>query len=122
MSEQDIIYVDSNATTLIAPEVYAAMTPYLTTWYGNPSSPHPFGSDAAEVIADARKSIGDLIGADEDEIVFTSCGTEADNTAIMSALGHRKADVGLSRRRLSITPFSLCHVCGNAAGLLIFLG
>ncbi|HPY89309.1 MAG TPA: cysteine desulfurase NifS [Lentisphaeria bacterium] len=111
MSEQDIIYVDSNATTLIAPEVYAAMVPYLTTWYGNPSSPHPFGNSAAEVIADARKSIGDLIGADEDEIVFTSCGTEADNTAIMSALETQKG-----RRRIVTTAvehhavFSLCHV------------
>ena len=110
MNDTDIIYVDSNATTLIAPEVFAAMAPYLTTWYGNPSSPHPFGNNAAAVIAAARKSIGDLIGADADEIVFTSCGTEADNAAIMSALETQKG-----RRRIVTTAvehpavFSLCH-------------
>lgn len=94
MNEQDIIYVDNNATTCIAPEVFAAMAPFLTTWYGNPSSPHPFGSRCAKVIVQARKAVAELIGAEPEEVIFTSCGTEADNAAIMSALetqaGRRK--------------------------------
>ncbi len=86
MNHQDIIYVDNNATTVIAPEVAAAMQPFLTSFYANPSSPHPFGSIAAEAIAGARAEVAALIGVDSDEIVFTSCGTEADNAAILSAL------------------------------------
>ncbi len=111
MSDQDIIYVDSNATTRIAPEVFAAMEPFLTMWYGNPSSPHPFGNSAAAAIASARESIGALLGAEADEVVFTSCGTEADNAAILSALETQKG-----RRRIVTTAvehpavYSLCHV------------
>lgn len=90
MNEQDIIYVDNNATTAIAPEVFAAMEPFLTTWYGNPSSPHPFGGRCAKVILQSRQAIAELIGAEPEEIIFTSCGTEADNAAIMSALKTQK--------------------------------
>lgn len=91
MEMQDIIYVDNNATTCIAPEVFAAMTPFLTTEYGNPSSPHPFGELAAVGIRQARASIAKLLGADPAEIIFTSCGTESDSTAILSALRTMKA-------------------------------
>ena len=90
MNEQDIIYVDNNATTAIAPEVFAAMEPFLTTWYGNPSSPHPFGSRCAKVMVQSRKAVAELIGAEPEEIIFTSCGTESDNAAIMSALETQK--------------------------------
>ncbi|MBP5640355.1 MAG: cysteine desulfurase NifS [Victivallales bacterium] len=86
MSEQGIIYVDNNATTRIAPEVFEAMVPFLTTEYGNPSSPHPFASKPATGIDEARNSIAALLGANADEIIFTSCGSESDNTAIRSAL------------------------------------
>lgn len=82
----DIIYVDNNATTCVAPEVFQAMTPFLTAEYGNPSSPHPFGSLAAKAIANARENIAAMLGATPEEIIFTSCGTESDSTAILSAL------------------------------------
>jgi len=82
----NIIYLDNNATTKVAPEVVDAMLPYLSDYYGNPSSMHSFGGDVAEKIKEARENIANLIGATADEIVFTSCGTESDGTAIRAAL------------------------------------
>ncbi len=79
------IYLDNNATTAIAPEVYEAMIPYLTELYGNPSSMHTFGGQLHKKIEEARSKVAVLINATPDEIIFTSCGTESDNTAIMSA-------------------------------------
>ncbi len=81
-----MIYLDNNATTSIAPEVYEAMIPYLTEFYGNPSSMHTFGGQIHRKIEDARTKVAQLIGAQPEEIIFTSCGTESDNAAIMSAL------------------------------------
>jgi cysteine desulfurase len=80
------IYLDNNATTRVAPEVLTEMTPYFSELYGNPSSMHSFGGQVAKKIAEARAKVAALIGADPDEIIFTSCGTESDNTAIHSAL------------------------------------
>lgn len=80
------IYLDNNATTAIAPEVYQAMIPYLTELYGNPSSMHTFGGQIYRKIEEARNNVAKLIGAQPEEIIFTSCGTESDNSAIMSAL------------------------------------
>lgn len=80
------IYLDNNATTAIAPEVFEAMRPYLTEYYGNPSSMHNFGGQLHRMIENARAEVASLIGAQPEEIIFTSCGTESDNTAIMSAL------------------------------------
>lgn len=82
----DIIYLDNNATTCVAPEVFEAMTPYLTEFYGNPSSIHRFGGQLAAKVEEARAQLGALIGAQNSEIIFTSCGTESDTTAIRSAL------------------------------------
>jgi len=82
----NIIYLDNNATTKVAPEVVDAMLPYLSDYYGNPSSMHSFGGDVAEKIKEARENIANLIGATADEIVFTSCGTESDGTAIRATL------------------------------------
>ncbi len=82
----DVIYLDNNATTKVAPEVVETMLPYLSEHYGNPSSMHSFGGDVAEKIKGARESIADLIGASPEEIIFTSCGTESDGTAIRAAL------------------------------------
>ena len=73
--QQKIIYVDNNATTCIDPEVFEAMKPYLTDYYGNPSSIYRFGGQVAAPIEKARKQVASLIGADADEITFTSCGT-----------------------------------------------
>jgi cysteine desulfurase len=84
-----VIYLDSNATTRIAPEVMEAMLPYLTEYYGNPSSMHTFGGQVAIRIREARERVAALIGAEPEEIIFTSCGTESDNTAILSALSAR---------------------------------
>jgi len=84
--QQKIIYVDNNATTCIDPEVFEAMKPYLTDYYGNPSSIYRFGGQVAAPIEKARKQVASLIGADADEITFTSCGTESDSAAIFSAL------------------------------------
>ena len=82
----NIIYVDNNATTRVAPEVVDAMVPYFSEYYGNPSSMHAFGGDVAAKIKAARENVARLIGADPDEIVFTSCGTESDSTAIRAAI------------------------------------
>ena len=71
------IYLDFNASTPIATEVAAAMTPYLETAYGNPSSPHWAGQAARTALERARAEVADLIGASPNEIVFTSGGTEA---------------------------------------------
>ncbi len=76
------IYLDYNATTPIAPSVLEAMEPFLQTHYGNPSSSHWMGRAAAEGVTDARGMLASLLGCDEDEIVFTSGGTEANNLAI----------------------------------------
>jgi cysteine desulfurase len=84
------IYFDNNATTRPLPEVVAAMSPYLTEFYGNPSSIHRFGSQVAEKIGEARTRVASLIGAaDPIEVVFTSCGTEGDNAAIRGMLEAR---------------------------------
>jgi cysteine desulfurase len=80
------IYLDNNATSQVAPEVLEAMLPYFHELYGNPSSMHSFGGQVSKTIRDAREKVATLIGADPEEIIFTSCGTESDNTAIMSAL------------------------------------
>jgi len=82
----DVIYLDNNATTKVAPEVVETMLPYLSEYYGNPSSMHSFGGNVGQEIKKARSSIANLIGASPEEIVFTSCGTESDGTAIRAAL------------------------------------
>ena len=81
------IYLDNNATTRADPAVVAAMLPYFSEQFGNASSTHAFGSEVAGAVKQARRSLQALLGAAHDhEIVFTSGGTESDNTAILSAL------------------------------------
>ena len=80
------IYLDNNATTQVAPEVLEEMLPYLRDFYGNPSSMHTFGGQLHKKIEEARERVAQLLGAEPEEIIFTSCGTESDNTAIMSAV------------------------------------
>jgi cysteine desulfurase len=83
----DVIYLDNNATTKVAPEVVTAMLPYLSEYYGNPSSMHSFGGNVAAEITRGRENIARLIGAESpNEIIFTSCGTESDGTAIRAAI------------------------------------
>jgi cysteine desulfurase len=80
------IYTDNNATTQVAPEVLEEMLPYFHDLYGNPSSMHNFGGQVGQKLKEAREKVASLIGASADEIVFTSCGTESDNTAIRAAI------------------------------------
>jgi len=80
------IYLDNNATTRVLPEVVEAMLPYYTELYGNASSMHSFGGQVHGKIEEARARVAELIGADPEEIIFTGCGTESDNTALMSAV------------------------------------
>ncbi|MCM8779260.1 MAG: cysteine desulfurase NifS [Candidatus Omnitrophica bacterium] len=84
---EKIVYVDNNATTRVAPEVFEAMKPFLTAEYGNPSSMHTFGGKIRKYIDKAREEVAELLGAnDPAEIIFTSGGTESDSTAIMGTL------------------------------------
>jgi cysteine desulfurase len=80
------IYLDHNATTPLAPEVLAAMMPYLTEQYGNASSIHSFGQDAREAVEQARSSVAALVGARAADIMFTSGGTESSNHAIFGGV------------------------------------
>jgi len=80
------VYVDNNATTMVAPEVVEAMLPYFSGLYGNASSMHFFGGQVQKMVNEARDKVADLLGADPPEIVFTSCGTESDNAAIRGVL------------------------------------
>ncbi|MFW6324701.1 MAG: cysteine desulfurase NifS [Desulfovibrionales bacterium] len=82
----ETIYLDNNATTAVDPEVIAAMEPYLKKLYGNPSSIHSFGGQVGVDLRKAREQVAGLLGCGPDEIIFTSSGTEGDNTAIRSAL------------------------------------
>jgi cysteine desulfurase len=82
----DVIYVDNNATTKVAPEVLKEMIPFFGELYGNPSSMHMFGGIAGQKIKESRERVASLIGASPEEIVFTSCGTESDSTAIQAAI------------------------------------
>lgn len=80
------VYLDNNATTMVAEEVLETMMPYFSKMYGNPSSMHSFGGQIGLKIRQAREQVAKLLGALPEEIIFTSCGTESDNTAIRSAL------------------------------------
>ena len=85
------IYLDNNATTQIDPQVVEAMQPYLSVYFGNASSQHGFGVPVEKAITKAREQVDDFIGAEYlDEIIFTSCATESDNTALWSALWSQK--------------------------------
>ena len=94
IGEERVIYLDNNATTRTAPEAVAAMLPYFSEYYGNASSIHKFGGRLAKVVEEGRAKVAGFLGADPSEIIFTSCGTEGDNAAILSAL-----DVCPKRRR-----------------------
>ncbi len=117
MSE-DVIYMDNNATTRVADEVREAMAPFLSEYYGNPSSIHNFGGQVAAHVDKARQQVAHLLGCHPTEIIFTSCGTESDNTAIRSAL-----EVNQDRRYIVTTRIehpavrNLCLKLSDSRGL-----
>ncbi len=81
------IYLDNNATTMVDPAVVDAMLPFFTEQFGNASSMHSFGNRVGQALKKARQQIQTLLGAEhESEIIFTSCGTESNSTAVLSAL------------------------------------
>ena len=82
-------YLDHSATTFVLPEAAEAACRVMTQQFGNPSSVHKMGIEASGILEDARRSVASLMGADPSEITFTSCGTEAINTAIFGA-AHRR--------------------------------
>src|SRR4030043_442730 len=92
------IYLDYNATTPVAPEVSEAMQPYFEEHFGNPSSSHTYGKVAREALNKAREQVAKLIGAEPNEIVFTSGGSESNNHAIIGtvliSLMHANNEVG----------------------------
>src|SRR5947208_3573978 len=85
----DLIYLDNNATTKPADEVVAAMLPFYTQWWGNPSSVHRFGQRARQAIDEARAQVASLVGCSDSELLFTGGGTESVNTAVRGLLGAR---------------------------------
>ncbi len=110
-----IIYMDNNATTRVAPEVLDAMAPFLRDYYGNPSSMHNFGGQVAGALSAARLQVASLLGADPEEITFTSCGTESDSTAILSAL-----QVNPDKRHIVTTRVehpAVKNLCENLRGI-----
>jgi cysteine desulfurase len=87
------IYMDHSATTPVAPEVMQAMLPYLCDKFGNASSLHSFGQEAAEALEESREKVAKLLGASPEEIIFTSGGTESDNLAL-KGIARRNKDRG----------------------------
>lgn len=118
----NVIYLDNNATTQPAPEVLEAMRPFLTDLYGNPSSMHTFGGRIHRKIEDARSQVAGLINADPSEIVFTSCGTESDNTALMSAVetNPRKKHI-ITTRVEHPAVLNFCHHLGRKGFRITYL-
>ena len=86
ISREQIIYLDNNATTQLDPAVLEEMMPFLTDYFGNPSSGYAFGVQVRRAIDLARERVAALLGCEPREIVFTSCGTESNNAAVNSAL------------------------------------
>ncbi|MGD8897965.1 MAG: aminotransferase class V-fold PLP-dependent enzyme, partial [Acidobacteriota bacterium] len=84
------IYLDYNATTPIDPAVAEAMLPFLHRHFGNPSSSHPYGVAARQAVESARRQVADLLGARPEEVLFTSGGSESNNTVIKGVASARR--------------------------------
>ena len=106
----DRIYMDNAATTRVKPEVLEAMLPFYGETFGNPSTIYYFGREAHKALDHARQQVAAAIGADKDEIYFTSCGTESDNWAIKgAAFAHQKK--GNHIITSSIEHHAVLHTC-----------
>lgn len=108
--DKKLIYLDNAATTAILPEVLDKMMPYLTEYYGNPSSVYGLAGVSKEAIDNSRKTIADFIGAKENEIYFTAGGSESDNWAIKSAARAKKAK-GKHIITTKIEHHAVLHTC-----------
>ncbi|MFP3982403.1 MAG: aminotransferase class V-fold PLP-dependent enzyme [Desulfurivibrionaceae bacterium] len=86
MTENRFIYLDNNATTRVAPQVVEDMLPFFSQYYGNPSSGHSCGRQSARALSEAREQTASLFKCSPEEIIYNSCGTESDVTAILAAL------------------------------------
>lgn len=116
-----VVYLDNNATTMVAPEVLDAMKPFFTERYGNPSSMHSFGGGVARDVAAAREQLASLLDASSpQEIIFTSGGTESDSTAILSALttNPERREI-LTTRVEHPAVLNLCRHLGRDRGFII---
>ena len=111
------IYFDNNATTKVAPEVVEAMQPFFNELWGNPSSMHTFGGQVKQHIELARAKVAVLFNADPSEIVFTSCGTESDNTAVRGAVAAAEGHVNVITTRVEhpavVAPCRYLHETGQ---------
>ncbi|HKH93906.1 MAG TPA: aminotransferase class V-fold PLP-dependent enzyme, partial [Gemmatimonadaceae bacterium] len=105
------VYLDHAATTPVREEVFAAMQPYFGARFGNPSSVHRWGREARTALDEAHERLGRCLGATADEIVFTSCGTEADNMALIGVWRARRGEAG-GRRAAVSTPIEHKAVLG----------
>jgi cysteine desulfurase len=103
------VYLDHAATTPVREEVLAAMLPFFGPRFGNPSSVHRWGREARTALDEARERVGRCLGASADEIVFTSCGTEADNMALIGVWRARRDE---GRRAAVSTPIEHKAVLG----------
>src|SRR5207248_2496237 len=124
----DCIYLDNNATTPMLPAVWEAMRPYMTDVYGNPASAHEIGRRARQALEDAREKTAALLGADADEVIFTSGATEANNLAIFGLAGDPPGHLVCSAiehpcviepvRRLAEHGFAVDWLSVDSAGVL----
>ncbi|MBO4848706.1 MAG: cysteine desulfurase NifS [Clostridia bacterium] len=104
------VYLDNAATTKLIPEVLSEMMPYMTDIYGNPSSPHYFGQQAGMAVDKARLRVASAINAEPGEIIFTSGGSEADNTAIRG-IAERYSKRGKHIITTAVEHHAVLHTC-----------
>ncbi|HIE11490.1 MAG TPA: cysteine desulfurase NifS [Kiritimatiellae bacterium] len=107
--KERVVYLDNNATTRVSPEVVQAMEPFLGDMWGNPSSIHTFGGQVRQHLGHARERVAALIGAEPEEIIFTSCGTESNNTALKGVMLTR--DPGARLITTAVEHPSVLNVC-----------
>jgi len=114
-------YFDNNATSSVAPEVTEAMLPFFTEYWGNPSSIHHFGGQVGKYVKAARAQVAALINADPSEIIFTSCGTESDNAAIIGAVEAATNKVNLVTSRVEhLAVLGVCRYISEKSGITCF--
>ena len=104
------VYLDNAATTALSPKVLEQMMPYLTTIYGNPSSPHSFGQEARKGVDHARDQVAKALNALPEEIIFTGCGTESDNT-VLFGVAERYAKKGNHIITTNVEHHAIVHTC-----------